>query len=82
MNDKALGLNMNGGTKLVNNNINYNNDVNINNHFEVHGDMDSRVADKLSKQLEKTLMENGYKYTSKRLYNEGRKLGMRIKAGV
>ena len=55
MNDKALGLNMNGGTKLVNNNINYNNDVNINNHFEVHGDMDSRVADKLSKQLEKTI---------------------------
>lgn len=70
MNDKALGLNMNGGTKLVNNNINYNNDVNINNHFEIHGDMDSRVADKLSKQLEKTLMENGYKYTSKRLYTE------------
>lgn len=82
MNDKALGLNMNGGTKIINNNINYNNDVNINNHFEVHGDMDTRVADQLSKKLEKAIYENGYQYTSKRLYNEGRKVGMRVKAGV
>ena len=77
MNDKMLGLNMNGGTKLVNNNINYNNDVNINNHFEVHGDMDSRVADKLSKQLEKTLMENGCKFTVNHISNELRKVGLR-----
>ena len=70
MNDKALGLNMNGGTKLVNNNINYNNDVNINNHFEVHGDMDSRVADELSKKLKQSILEDGYLYTSKKLYTE------------
>ena len=77
MNDKALGLNMNGGTKLVNNNINYNNDVNINNHFEVHGDMDSRVADKLSKQLEKTILENGCKFTVNHISTELRKVGLR-----
>lgn len=77
MNDKALGLNMNGGNKLVNNNINYNNDVNINNHFEVHGDMDSRVADKLSKQLEKTILENGCKFTVNHISNELRKVGLR-----
>ena len=77
MNDKALGLNVNGGTKLVNNNINYNNDVNINNHFEVHGDMDTRVADKLSKQLEKTILENGCKFTVNHISNELRKVGLR-----
>lgn len=66
MNDKMLGLNMNGGTKIINNNRA--GDV-INNHFDslltVNGNVDKEALPKL-----KDILQQSYEYTSKRLFSE------------